>query len=40
MLTRAKTNGTTMAPSVPNMNTSTRSATGAAIDSPLLRSLL
>ena len=37
---RANTSGTTIPPRVANMNTSTRSATGTAIDSPRARSWL
>ena len=40
LLIAANTNGTTMPPSVPNMNSITRSATGTAIDSPRARSSL
>lgn len=40
IVTKAKMNGTTIPPSVPNMKTSTSSATGTAIDSPLVRSSL
>ncbi len=39
-VTNANANGTTTAPSVPNMNSRTRRAIGTAIDSPLPRSLL